>query len=363
MKNPVLARRRRLFRALGGIFISLALFLTGTSLYQAVASQQELQAFPAPGKRVDVGGYNLHINCTGNGSPTVVFEGGLGSASLMWSLVQPAIALHTRACSYDRAGYGWSDAATQPRTGVQIALELHTLLERAGEPAPYVLVGHSFGGIVIRLYASRYPAEVAGLVFVDARHEDFFKRLPPTFLQVDETNQRNAKILQILTPLGLTRLAGNIGWLAGYQRYLVPLPESQIAAARARMFYNSQHWQTSVAERELIEGSFDAVRKTRLSLDLPIIVLTARNGVEAWRTSDTPIDKPTREIWMSMQQDLAALTGRSQWIIVENSGHYIQLDRPDVLADTILRNFATHTWSWFIAEFWARRGSNSQPCT
>ncbi len=329
---------------LAGVFIAFALFLTGTSLYQALASQQELQTFPAPGKRVDVGGYKLHINCSGqqvNGSPTVVFEGGLGSASLMWSLVQPGVAAYTRACSYDRAGYGWSDTAPQPRSGVQIALELHTLLERAGEHAPYVLVGHSFGGIVIRLFASRYPDQVAGLVFVDARHEDFFKRLPPSFLQVDETNQRNAKLLQILTPLGLTRLAGNIGWLAAYQRYVAPLPNDQIGAARARMFYNPQHWQTSVTERELIEDSFEAVRTTHLPRDLPIVVLTARNGVEAWRTSDAPIDKPTRELWMSLQRDLAALTERSQWIIVESSGHYIQLDRPDVLVDTILRNFIT----------------------
>jgi pimeloyl-ACP methyl ester carboxylesterase len=331
---------KKLVRLLAVLVLALISVLTLTSLYQAVASWQDSQNFPASGKLVDVGGYRLHIFCTGqrqSGSPTVVFEGGLGASSIMWSLVQSGITAHTRACSYDRAGYGWSEPGPQPRTANHIVDELHRLLSGAGEQPPFVLVGHSFGGIIIRLFASKYPAEITGLVLVDARHEDFFQRMPPAFLQVDEANLQRSRLLGVITPLGFTRLAGNLGLLDSYEQYLAPLPDTARAAARAVMIYRPQHWQTSVAEREVIEESFDEVRATHLPRDLPLTVLTASNGVEAWRSSDKPVDEKTRGLWMGLQQELARLTERSNSILVENSGHYIQLEQPDAVIDAILK--------------------------
>src|SRR5689334_4275127 len=108
---------------------------------------------PPPGRLVDVGGQRIHLNCTGRGSPTVVFENGAGDFSIVWSLVQPRVSEFTRACSYDRAGYAWSDPGARPRTYDQISLELHSALERAGERGPYVLVGQSYGGLVVRGFA------------------------------------------------------------------------------------------------------------------------------------------------------------------------------------------------------------------
>src|SRR5437762_8013276 len=127
--------------------------------------------FLAPGKLVDVGGWRLHLNCTGDArssQPTVILEAGKGDFSVEWSLVQPGVARFARVCSYDRAGDGWSDLGPHPRTMHQIVYELHTLLDKAGEHPPYVLVGHSYGGWLVRLYQSMYPSDVAGMVLVEA---------------------------------------------------------------------------------------------------------------------------------------------------------------------------------------------------
>ena len=125
-----------------------------------------------PGRLVDVGGRRLHLYCTGQGSPTVVFENGGGAFSIDWALVQPAIAKTTRACSYDRARHAWSDPSPSAETAASVARDLHALLAAAGERPPYVLAGHSMGGIYVRIFERRYPGEVAGLVLVDSSHED-----------------------------------------------------------------------------------------------------------------------------------------------------------------------------------------------
>ena len=126
----------------------------------------------APGELVDLGGYRLHVHCTGGGSPTVLFENGSADFSFVWDLVQPEVAKFARACSYDRGGYAWSDPGPQPRTFAQLNLELHTALQRAGVKGPYVLVGQSYGGFVVRGFAETYKSEVAGVVLVDAAHEN-----------------------------------------------------------------------------------------------------------------------------------------------------------------------------------------------
>ena len=147
--------------------------LLALPLTSAVRATRTAAQLPdAPGRLVDIGGQRIHLNCTGSGSPTVVFENGAGDFSMVWSFVQPRVATFTRACSYDRAGYAWSDPGNRPRTYDQITLELHTALDRAGERGPYVLVGQSYGGLLARGFARRYAKDVAGVVLVDAVHED-----------------------------------------------------------------------------------------------------------------------------------------------------------------------------------------------
>ena len=130
---------------------------------------------PAPGRLLDVGGWRMHINCAGTaraGQPTVILEAGSSDFSIDWAFVQPEVATFTRVCSYDRSGSGWSDLGPYPKTLKQTIFELHTLLDKAGVSAPLVYVGHSYGGRLARIYASTYPAEVVGMVMVDAGHED-----------------------------------------------------------------------------------------------------------------------------------------------------------------------------------------------
>src|SRR5215467_7402356 len=127
--------------------------------------------FPPPGKLIDVGGWRLHLNCTGERkttAPTVILESGVGDFSVEWSLVQPEVAKFARVCSYDRAGDGWSDMGPHPRTFRQIVYELHTLLEKGGVHSPLILVGHSYGGWLVRVYQATYPKEVAAMVLVEA---------------------------------------------------------------------------------------------------------------------------------------------------------------------------------------------------
>src|SRR6266545_2530535 len=175
----------------------LALASVGAG-YETIQESVDASAYPMPGQQVDVGGHRLHLHCTGTGSPTVVLEPGLGEISSMFGWIAPAVARDTRVCVYDRAGRGWSESAAGPQDGVQIATDLHTLLDRAHISEPYVLAGHSFGGLYVRIFAARYPQQVAGLVLLDATTRAARSTL-------DELNQSPTAMKQAEA---LTNLAG-----------------------------------------------------------------------------------------------------------------------------------------------------------
>lgn len=196
-RKGVLYRLRKI--AFATAALALLLMLVGAS-YQFMTARADARRFPQEGKSVDVGGYKLNINCIGQGSPTVVLEAGLTVPAISWRLVQRGIAKFTRVCSYDRAGYDWSDPGPMPRTSSQSMKELHTLLQNAGEKPPFVPVGHSFGGTNARIYNSLYPNEVAGMVLVDPGHEDL--KFPVSFqnslddeLREHEQDQKWARLL------------------------------------------------------------------------------------------------------------------------------------------------------------------------
>ena len=168
------------------VLIILCSFLVKTG------EAQEARIYPPPGRMVDIGGWRLHLNCTGQrkeGARTVVLESGSGDFSVDWGLVQPEVARFARICSYDRAGAGWSDLGPRPRTWRQVAYELHTALHKAGEKGPYFLVGQSLGGLLIRVYASQYPKEVAGMVLVDSTHEDTVLMMNGKFVRMRELSR------------------------------------------------------------------------------------------------------------------------------------------------------------------------------
>ena len=169
----MLGRARRELRSpsrrwlLYPVFALLALASVGAG-YQTVRVAADAGPHQMPGHLIDVGGHRLHLSCTGSGSPTVVLEPGAGGTSSDLGLVTQAVARDTRVCVYDRAGRGWSEPANTPQDAVQIATDLHTLLHRGQVPGPYVLAGHSFGGLYTLTFAARYPGEVAGMVLVDS---------------------------------------------------------------------------------------------------------------------------------------------------------------------------------------------------
>ena len=263
-------RGRRLFRWLGGaVLLVLGLILAGT-IYESVSEAADIRAYPPPGQMVDVGGYRLHINCTGEGSPTVVIESGWGDSSAGWGWVQPEVAKTTRVCTYDRAGMGWSEASPEPRTAREFAKELHTLLEKANEPGPYVLVGHSMGGYTVRVYAHDYPEEVAGLVLIDPQNlstEDVATLNPAP-------KPGGISLPSLLARIGLVRL------LAGPLGSIQDLPEGDKQAYTASAV-TPRSTQTLLDEgRGMSEGGAQARAVTTLGA-LPLIVLSRGKDMDA----------------------------------------------------------------------------------
>jgi pimeloyl-ACP methyl ester carboxylesterase len=194
-----------------GLVITLvALGLSG-AIYQVIATEVDKRAYPPPGQLVDVGGYKLHIYCVGEGSPTVILDAVGGGSSAQWALVQPEIAATARICAYDRAGFGWSELGPEPRDAHQQVSELHTLLANTGIAGPYVLVGHSYGGRVTRVYAAQYPDEVVGMVLVDTGQLYQDPRYPPEVQAEYAAEEQMIHTVRWLAPFGLARLLLTVG--------------------------------------------------------------------------------------------------------------------------------------------------------
>jgi pimeloyl-ACP methyl ester carboxylesterase len=319
-------KRSRLWRwtrrlLIGLIGLLLVLMLVG-AVYQFVSTKIDERKYPPPGSLVDVGGYRLHLNCTGEGTPTVLMDAGLGGSSLDWSTVQPEVAKFARVCAYDRAGMAWSDAGVQPRTSQQIVKELHTLLGNAGVPAPYVLVAHSLGGINMQLYASQYPNEVAGMVLVDSSHENQFSRkdLPqiPSFLPL---------LIKMLTPFGVARIINKVAE--------PPNLPPDIERERTALYSHTRSMYAVADEMSAIHTSAAQLHAAPMRLgDKPLIVLT--HGIK----ETTPFNKPEdaermEQAWREFQADLARRSSKGKQIIAEKSGHYIQFYQPELVIDTI----------------------------
>lgn len=240
--------------------------------------------------KVDVGGYSLFLNCKGTGSPTVILDSGLDSDSNAWLTVMPRIQNVTRVCAYDRAGLGRSDAAPKtPRTSMDMVTDLHNLLNNAHLDGVYVLVGASIAGFNVRLYASEYPQEVAGMILVDASHPD-----------------QIARLLAALPPES-------------------PDEDNELQELRRAI---SEHIES--IEGIDIEASAEQVRASGSLGNIPLTVLTA--GAEAVTETETRLDA----VWLEMQKELAALSANSNHIVVPNANHCIQCDAPEVVANAIL---------------------------
>jgi pimeloyl-ACP methyl ester carboxylesterase len=312
------APRPLLQRILVILFVFLLILAAAGFLYQNISEARGRRFNPMEGQLVDVGGRKMHIDCTGAGTPTVVLESGLGDSYLSWGKVQPQIARITRVCSYDRAGLGYSEPSSPPRTSKMIAQELHSLLKAAGISPPYILVGHSMGGYNVRLFASLYRDEVAGMVLVDASHPDQESRFPPGLKDLEGSWQRELQFVAWTMPFGIPRVLG--------------LCETGPSERAANCNWHSAREQ--LAEFRAFPESAAETAQTGSLGDLPLAVLSHDPDKPS---NDLPPDlaKPTSAAWERMQEELAHLSTRGTQTIAKNSSHYIQFDRPDLVIEAV----------------------------
>jgi pimeloyl-ACP methyl ester carboxylesterase len=300
------ARRliRRIGKALLGLVVALFALAVAGAIYQAIATERAERAYPPPGEMVDVGGYSLHIHCVGQGSPTVVLDAGSGGFSAQWVRVQREVSGTTRVCAYDRAGMGWSEMGPDPRDAKQITGELHTLLSKAGIEGPYVLVGHSFGGMYMQTYAARYPDEVAGVALVDssADPDQFSQR--PEGRDSYEPQKQSFAVVPLLVRLGVSLPArlGVVRLLSKLDPASPELPQQQRAQLDA-LTPSTRQWSTSA-------GEFLAPTQTlRLGSlgNKPLAVVTAPKQAEPG--------------WLKLQDKLATLSSNSKHRVVKGATH------------------------------------------
>jgi pimeloyl-ACP methyl ester carboxylesterase len=315
---------RRLMRRiglalLGLIVVLLALAVLG-AIYQAIATELVERAYPPPGEMVEVGGHSLHINCVGQGSPTVLLDAGSGGFSAQWVRVQREVSGATRVCSYDRAGMGWSEMGPDPRDARQITGELHTLLSEAGIESPYVLVGHSFGGMYMQTYAARYPDEVAGVALVDSSTDpDQFSHQPEGRDSYEPQKQRFAVVPQLVR-LGVSLPArlGVVRLLSKLDPASPDLPSQQREQIDA-LTPSTRQWSTSALEflaptQTLRLGSPGSLGNK------PLAVVTAGESEPSW---------------LKLQDELATLSSNSIHRVMKGATHTSLLyDRSDAQASS-----------------------------
>ena len=302
-----------------GLLIALALLIAAGATYQAVGAARDRRASAPPGELVDVGDgtrpQRLHLYCTGEaraGQPTVILEAFSGGWSIHWGWVQAELAQSTRVCSYDRAGFGWSDPPARFETLAQNAAALHTLLERGGESGPYVLVGHSKGGLFVRDFAARYPEQVAGLALLDSSHPEQFERHPAMQAETD-TFLRWSRPFPLLARLGIARLAIALGYTFDFGG-LPPRERAQMAAA----FSTPQYWATGRADMAASPALFTEAQALPPLGDLPLAVISA--GTD------------TAEGWAELQAELAALSTNSTHVTLDEATHVSLVFDPEQAA-------------------------------
>jgi pimeloyl-ACP methyl ester carboxylesterase len=319
---------------------TLAVLLVAGAVYQIIETRRDRRRFPPPGRLVRFNKRRMHIHVTGEGTPTVVFESGMGASCMSWTQVQPDVAQFSRAVSYDRAGHGWSDPASEPRTAQQIGQELHALLDAAAAPGPYVLVGHSFGGYVVRAFARLYPDDVAGMVLVDSIHPAEWEMPTPEQLREIRVGLRYAWIAAWFARLGfvrfcLARVAGGspqLAWAAtsafgagvssAVQRIageIRKLPAPILPVVRALWSQPKNFTSLGQYVAALPVSAAQAAAVGSLG-DLPLVVLSGDHHAAPY---------------IDWQRDLAQLSSCGRHVVASDSGHWIHLDHPELVTRVI----------------------------
>lgn len=302
------------WRIVGGLALALAAAVAGGARIKQHAAVAGLSP---PGQLIDVGGRRMHLRCEGTGSPTVLLESGLGDGWLVWGWVQPRIAARTRVCSYDRAGYGFSDRGVPPRTSDRIAEDLGRLLNASGVLAPYVLVGWSAGGLHVRAFQAKNPDKVVGLVLVEAAHEAQWQRLDSAFTRPTRAMHARFRMAGRLAGLGL-------GWLPGswWGSPLAPETDGSVGLwtpaptelqPLGRILGREPRWPHTLADEARdfdLSAVFVANTRTRLAIPLVVVEAGLRPEGEAFTRG-----------WQALQRDLLTLSSVAEHILVPTSDH------------------------------------------
>ena len=303
------------------IAVLLAAAVVGSSSFNAIALHRFWAHNPAPGKIVIIDGHRTHIYCTGSGSPTIVLEAGAGNDSVVWSGVQPVLSKTTRVCSYDRAGSGWSDAVPGPRDADHVADELHQLLTQVGVTGPVVLMGHSIGGIYLRDYATRFPQNIDGLVFVDSA-TPFQDRDPA---MKGGRSGPPSWFVSVAMKVGLPRLIGMCteGADNAGDRIRKLQAEANCRLHSSAMFAEVGSFEQS-SQQTVHSGPYGAI---------PILVIS--HDPSKMPPLHTQEDVDRQKAWSRMQEDLKKLSTRSRRVVAKGSTHDVMLDRPDLIENEV----------------------------
>ncbi len=319
----------KILRGLGIIILTFVLLLAALSINQNVALTRTRKLFPARGKLIKVEGHFMHIDCQGDGSPTVVIDAGNSSFSVEWALIQQKLSQVTRVCTFDRPGYGWSEPGPLPRDGAQIVSELRQLLQASGEKGPYLLVGHSLGGVHTRIFAAKYPGETAGMVLVDTAF--------PLEVSPELENQMRSSIgfyqaMNLLTRSGVLRILGPLGGQNSIPATARKLP-ADLRNTYLNLLLDPNQYTTAISEMEQLPQTFSEASKLlagdRPFGDLPLIVLTAS---QMSAPGSTPFDERTITVpdqQIALQRSLAGQSSLGEQRVIAQSGHSVHLDAPD----------------------------------
>ena len=301
------------------VLVLLVLIPASGIVFQRLSTYFESRRFSPPGRLYEVNGRVMHLRCAGSGRPTVVLESGLLHDSRDWLLVEPVVANFTRVCSYDRAGYGWSDYRSGPRDTAAISDELAALLAEGDETPPFILVGHSLGGIFISQFALRHPGTVVGMVFVDSSHEQQLAHFPPPGNSILRSQQYFRKAF-VASEFGIPRLQHACG---------LDAIRPELEAEAIYIECQPTRWLTALHEIEIF-ASPPPMPARGMFGSMPIEVLTRDFDLE-----DDPAERAARPIWIQLQKELAALSLAGNWRIVKGASHAIHIDKPDEVATAI----------------------------
>ncbi len=325
------------------IFLGLFCLLPLAGIvYQFAGRRRDLRKYPPPGRLVEVDGSQFHLLETGSGECTVIFEAGIAASSVSWGLVQPRVAEFARTCSYDRAGLGWSGPVRSPRTLEQSVTELHGLLHAAGARAPYLLVGHSYGGLLVRAYAARYRDEIRGLVLVDPVAVEEWARPSDDSLRRLRRGVRLSRRGAWLTHLGVVRFA-LARLLSGDSRLpqrIAKITSGRGASVASRLVSEvgklpreswpvvQAHWcdpkcfEGMAAHLEQLPASAASLAALGPLPDVPVCIISAGTSTVA--------ERKERE---------AMLRGLScgEHLVAESAGHWVQLDQPELVIEACRR--------------------------